>query len=90
MSSPTHHTPSGVKSSEGDIATGDVPVKETKGPDKVVRGKGIVGGDLHGAGNGSRKRMRTLSNQTKLMLDTAVSIKIITLVSHIYIDTHTH
>jgi hypothetical protein len=88
MSSPTHHTPSGVKSSKGDIVTGGVPVKEIKGPDQVVQGKGIVGGGLHGAGNGSRKRMKTLSNQTKLMLDAAVSIKIITLVSHIYTLLH--
>jgi hypothetical protein len=77
-----------MKSSEGDIATGTVPVKEIKGPDQVMRGKGIVGGDLHGVGNASRKRMRTLSNQTKLMLDTAVSIKIITQVSHIYMLLH--
>jgi hypothetical protein len=88
MSLPTHQTPSDVKSSEGDIATGTVPVKEIKGPDQVMRGKGIVGGDLHGVGNGSRKRMRTVSNQTKLMLDTAVSIKIITQVSHIYMLLH--
>jgi hypothetical protein len=88
MSSSTHHTPSDVKSSEGDIATGAVNVKEIKGPDQVVRGKGIDGGDLHGVGNGSRKRMRTPSNQTKLTLDTAVSIKIITHVSHIYMLLH--
>jgi hypothetical protein len=77
-----------VKSIEGDIATGSVPVKEIKGPDEVVWVKGIVGGDLHGAVNVSRKWMRTRSNQTKLMLDTAVSIKIITQVSHIYTLLH--
>jgi hypothetical protein len=36
MYSSTHHTPSDVKSSEGDIATGIVTVKEIKGPDQVV------------------------------------------------------
>jgi hypothetical protein len=77
-----------MKLIEGDIATGGVPVKEIKGPDEVVRVKGIVGGDLHGAVNGSRKWMRTRSNQTKLMLDTTVSIKIITHVSHIYTLLH--
>jgi hypothetical protein len=88
MSSLTHHTPSDVESSEGDIATDAVTVKEIKGLDQVMRGKGIDGGDLHGVGNGSRKRMRTPSNQTKLMLDTTVSIKIIAHVSHIYMLLH--